>query len=155
VRFAVPLLVVAVLISASSAGAAVRTDGAISFDVAAGVKRVGRTFAATIAVRDASEVYESYNLTVTVTAPAAIRIVNATSSFTRLACTRGLHSLRCEARVAGGTAETSAHSQIVIYRPTKAGRFKLTAKVAIEDDPNPTNDTATKTVTVKPKPRHS
>ena len=57
----------------------------------------------------------------------------------------------------GGSADLATHSQIVIFKPVKAGKFKLTAKVAIEGDTNASNDTATKSVTIKPKPkpRHS
>jgi hypothetical protein len=145
------------LLLAGAASGATRTDGAISMDPAPGVKRVGTVFAATVKVVDATEVavHDAYNLTVTVSVTPGLQIVRATSSFTiPFRCSRGTRSIACSGRVIGGdTHDASMHSQIVIFKALKAGPQKITAKVAIEGDTNAANDTVTKALTVKPKPR--
>lgn len=147
--------VIALLLAAAASGATT-TDGAISMDLAPGAKRVGTAFAATVKVVDATQVdvHDAYDLSVTVSVTSGLQIVKATSSFTiPFRCSRGTRSLTCTGRVIGGDSDASTHSQAVIFKPSKAGKQKITVKVAIAGDANATNDTVTKTLTVKPKPR--
>lgn len=147
--------VIALLLAAAASGAAT-TDGAISMDLAPGAKRVGTAFAATVKVVDATQVdvHDAYDLSVTVSVTSGLQIVKATSSFTiPFRCSRGTRSLTCTGRVIGGDSDASTHSQVVIFKPSKAGKQKITVKVTIAGDANATNDTVTKTLTVKPKPR--
>jgi hypothetical protein len=158
VRSAAKLCVAAALalLTAAAASGAAATDGAISMDPSPGVKRVGTVFAATVKVADATQVdvHDAYDLSVTVSVTPGLQIVKATSSFTiPFRCTRGTHSLTCTGRVIGGDADASTHSQVVILKALKAGKQKVTAKVAIAEDTNAANDTVTKTLTVKPKLR--
>jgi hypothetical protein len=156
-RLAGVAALVAAFSCAGSATAAVRTDGSIAVDLPRAAQKVGRAFAAVVVVTpaDATDTFDSYDFTVTVSAPAAIQIVKATSSFTiPFSCTRGLHSLACKGRVVGGDRDHSTHSQIVILKAKKGGKYRISAKVAIEGDANAANDTASKVVTVKkPPPR--
>jgi hypothetical protein len=144
------------LVLASAASGAVRTDGQISMDLPGGAKQVGKTFAGTVSVVDATkvDVHDACDFTVTVSVAPGLQIVKATSSFTTpFPCTRGTRCLACSGRVIGGGAGSSAHSQIVILKALKAGKQKVTAKVASEGDANAANDTVAKTLTVKPEPR--
>jgi hypothetical protein len=147
--------VLALVLAAAASGAAA-TDGAISMDVAPGGKRVGTAFVATVKVVDATQVdvHDAYDFSVTVSVTSGLQIVTATSSFTiPFRCSRGTRSLTCTGRVIGGDNDASTHGQIVIFKPSKVGKQKITVKVAIAGDANATNDTVTKTLTVKPKPR--
>jgi hypothetical protein len=126
VRSAAKLCTAAVLalVLAAAAPGAAATDGAISMDVASGGKRVGTAFAATVEVVDATqvEVHDAYDLSVTVSVTSGLQIVKATSSFTiPFRCSRGTRSLTCTGRVIGGNKDGSTHSQVVIFKPTKAG----------------------------------
>jgi hypothetical protein len=153
-KFFVVAVLALILVAAASGGAA--TDGSISMDVAAGGKRVGTAFVATVKVVDATQVdvHDAYDFSVTVSVTSGLQIVRATSSFTiPFRCSRGTRSLTCTGRVIGGDSDASTHGQIVIFKPTKAGKQKITAKVTIAGDENAVNDTVAKTVTVKPKPK--
>jgi hypothetical protein len=143
------------LLGASAASGTATTDGQLSMDLMPGAKQVGKSFVATVSVVDATPVeqHDSYDLTITVTVSSGLQIVRATSSGISPHCTRGTRSLACDGRVVGGGEEHSGYSQIVIFKALKAGKQRVTARLTIDGDTNPANDTVTKTLTVKPKAR--
>ena len=148
-RRAGALAAVVTLVLAASASGASRVDGSVAIGALTSKPHAGRVFVLGVTVDGGEGSDTGYSFKLTLSASPRIAILRASSTFTQLHCEAVAATLEC----AGRNIADPISSIVYRLRAAKAGKYKLTAQLVIDGDTNAANDSASRTIIVKPKLR--
>lgn len=139
------------LVLTASAGAAGMIDGSVAVNPVVGKAHARQIFVAPVTVSTSGAgapgegTFITYSLTLT--GSRGLTVLKVSGAFTTSHCAPVRAGLACTVRALSDASGASSVS--VRLRAVKAGKYTLTAKVVLADDSDPSNDSASRAITVR------